>query len=528
MMMFTRNRVKANHYSNIILFGKELELSNEVKYLGVYLDPRLSMNRHIEHIRQKANNAMWAMCALCQKCWGLTPKMISYIYNAIILPRMTYGAIVFWHRLSEDNKGTKTNIISIGRAQRRIAMMITGAMRTTPGIALCALLKMTPIDLMITRRAMEAYFRLEKAGAWERNGYIEGHSRISKLTDRFMSTSERNRIEPTWLPSKRFSVLHEVARNGKTDCEMSVYVDAAVAGNRAGIGLVCYDLNIKESLKLKNSSDIISAETLAIEEAAQICLKTGITNKTIAFFTDSQEALKRIEASETRFRTTLSCVNTLNRLTSRNRRVEVRWLPKRMKKYQHMEADRLAKAAMHRLTSQVDNPGCEDEEGNSILEWVERRTNRRWEEAPFENIKVMFNGFGDERTTGILRFCKKDLRLLTYLLTSHAPIRSFLYKMGRSDTPNCRFCKTPGAKETTFHILTDCEADSIDMARRVNFGRGHLEESELAELSVKSLLTFAKHIKLDEITGICRQAVQNTSRTESVENTTEDIVVLEE
>jgi hypothetical protein len=66
------------------------------------------------------------------------------------------------------------------------------------------------------------------------------------------------------------------------------------------------------------------------------------------------------------------------------------------------------------------------------------------------------------------------------------------------------------------------------MARRVNFGRGHLEESELAELSVKSLLTFAKHIKLDEITGICRQAVQNTSRTESVENTTEDIVVLEE
>lgn len=129
----------------------------------------------------------------------------------------------------------------------------------------------------------------------------------------------------------------------------------------------------------------------------------------------------------------------------------------------------------------------------------------------------MFNGFEDERTKGIGRFCKKDLRLLTYLLTSHAPIRSFLYKMGRSDTPNCRFCSMPGARETTFHLLTDCESDPIDMARRKHFGRGYVEESELVDLSVNSLLAFAKQIKLEEITGICRQAVQNTSGSEVIE-----------
>jgi hypothetical protein len=48
MVLFTNNR-KLVGFKKPMLFGTELQLKNQVKYLGVILDEKLNWNSHIDH-----------------------------------------------------------------------------------------------------------------------------------------------------------------------------------------------------------------------------------------------------------------------------------------------------------------------------------------------------------------------------------------------------------------------------------------------------------------------------------------------
>jgi hypothetical protein len=61
------------------LFGQEIVLKNQVKYLGVILDSKLNWNSHIETRLKKATVALWQ----CRKgkSWGLKPKVVYWNYT---------------------------------------------------------------------------------------------------------------------------------------------------------------------------------------------------------------------------------------------------------------------------------------------------------------------------------------------------------------------------------------------------------------------------------------------------------------
>jgi hypothetical protein len=54
MVLFTNNR-KLVGFKKPILFGTELQLKNQVKYLGVILDEKLNWNSHIDHRMSKSD-----------------------------------------------------------------------------------------------------------------------------------------------------------------------------------------------------------------------------------------------------------------------------------------------------------------------------------------------------------------------------------------------------------------------------------------------------------------------------------------
>jgi hypothetical protein len=59
MVLFTNNR-KLVGFTKSILFGTELQLKNQIKYLGVILNKKkLNWNSHIDHKMQKATIAFW-------------------------------------------------------------------------------------------------------------------------------------------------------------------------------------------------------------------------------------------------------------------------------------------------------------------------------------------------------------------------------------------------------------------------------------------------------------------------------------
>ena len=89
---FTRKRKFS--INNLTLKDIPLELSDSVKYLGIFLDSKLNWNTHIKQAISKATNALWICRKTFCKQWGLKPRMIHGIYSVIVKPRIVYASLV--------------------------------------------------------------------------------------------------------------------------------------------------------------------------------------------------------------------------------------------------------------------------------------------------------------------------------------------------------------------------------------------------------------------------------------------------
>ena len=67
MVLFTRKRTLPGLIP-IVFFGKELERTNKVKYLGVVLDSKLTWSEHVDQKCKKATALFWQ----CRRIVGST------------------------------------------------------------------------------------------------------------------------------------------------------------------------------------------------------------------------------------------------------------------------------------------------------------------------------------------------------------------------------------------------------------------------------------------------------------------------
>ena len=70
----------------------DIELVEEYKYLGVYLDPKVSFNRHTEYLTKKAIGRLGTL--------GKTRKFVSQetsllMYKSLLVPVLDCGDIVY-------------------------------------------------------------------------------------------------------------------------------------------------------------------------------------------------------------------------------------------------------------------------------------------------------------------------------------------------------------------------------------------------------------------------------------------------
>jgi hypothetical protein len=94
MVLFTNNR-KIGGFYNPRLFGTELRMTDQVKYLGVILDKKFDWKAHLEHRMHKACIAYWQCCRTLQKTWRLPPKMVAWLYSSVVRPILSYTSLVW-------------------------------------------------------------------------------------------------------------------------------------------------------------------------------------------------------------------------------------------------------------------------------------------------------------------------------------------------------------------------------------------------------------------------------------------------
>lgn len=180
----------------IKIFDKPITRVTEFKYLGVVFDERLNWSKHIDYIVKKSRKAMYAAGKMVARSWGLTPKAMLWIYKMIVMPRITYGCIIWWPAVKK--KGVK---LKLRTEQRNELMLVTGAVKSTPGQALDALLDMIPLERKIEELAMRACYRLMQTGLWRdtsRGGEPNGHRMIEARVKELRTENE----DSDWIDRK--------------------------------------------------------------------------------------------------------------------------------------------------------------------------------------------------------------------------------------------------------------------------------------------------------------------------------------
>ncbi|GJE94756.1 hypothetical protein PsYK624_109280 [Phanerochaete sordida] len=130
--------------------------SRSMRYLGFYLDPKLSFRDHVRFYGRRATSTVAALRMLGNSNRGLSTVDKRRLYLSNVLPVLTYGAQLWWH---PSWKGKKWIMGSLQKAQRRAALWISGGFRTTRTGALEMPAGLLPIRHQVDKLMRKACLR---------------------------------------------------------------------------------------------------------------------------------------------------------------------------------------------------------------------------------------------------------------------------------------------------------------------------------------------------------------------------------
>lgn len=138
------------------LQGTSVTPSSAIKYLGVWLDTKLTFAPHVNETVKKAERTVVALTNLMPNVGG--PKSSKRrILASVAISQILY-AIPVWHSVT-DNKKLKNRL---SRIQRMMSIRVCSAYRTISAEAVCVIAGTPPIELLIKER-------VEKYGGEDRN-----------------------------------------------------------------------------------------------------------------------------------------------------------------------------------------------------------------------------------------------------------------------------------------------------------------------------------------------------------------------
>jgi len=138
---------------------------------------------HVDVKCNKALAAFYQVRTATSKTWGTSPKVVHWIYTAVIRPMLTYVAVIWWPRARYITVSKQ-----LAHVQRFACLYITGAMRTTPTAAMELLVGLVPLPTFIQQKAMMAYYRLCAASQWVDGG--GEHAKVSQKMAQLMPLSQ--------------------------------------------------------------------------------------------------------------------------------------------------------------------------------------------------------------------------------------------------------------------------------------------------------------------------------------------------
>ncbi|CAA7270795.1 unnamed protein product [Cyclocybe aegerita] len=158
------------------------------RYLGFYFDRGLTFHEHVHYYATKVFTTVQAMRMLGNSTRGLSPKQRRLLYRSCVVPIATYGYRLWYF----DGALIPGAMNQLKRMQRKAALWITGAFRTSPSGGLEALAGLIPGLLKRAEpHARSATLMTPAMRGKVKSTVMEVDERVHTLTESFEPVSRR-------------------------------------------------------------------------------------------------------------------------------------------------------------------------------------------------------------------------------------------------------------------------------------------------------------------------------------------------
>ena len=89
-------RLRKHHLDpELFLYGMPIPVVQEVKFLGLIFDSKLSFLPHIRYLKNKSTKALNLIRVVAHTSWGTDQDTVLLLYTSLIRSKLDYGCIVY-------------------------------------------------------------------------------------------------------------------------------------------------------------------------------------------------------------------------------------------------------------------------------------------------------------------------------------------------------------------------------------------------------------------------------------------------
>ena len=475
-----------------------IPLVSQFKFLGVVLDPRLTMNKHVTHIQTKCKRRLNLFRCITSTPAGADRNTLLRLYKTIVLPIIEYGSIIY-------AGGSQPTLDKLEVVQNNFLRLALGAMKTSPVISLQVDANITPLHIRrmeLTMRyvskikqfpnhaaskAIQVLPRLHFAylGPCEKRTGLTIASRVRKYEGDLnyklpeMTPMPAFHIAPWMVRPLSISFLFEARKHtfSLTEVQQSfskyqaehphfdfIYTDGSKNNDKTGIGIYSRDLpRIKR--RLPDSTSIYSAELYAIFLALELIDDNHIQLPCIC--SDSKSAVLGLMHPDFTQHIHSKIIQLHEKLINNGIEIQIIWIPGHSGIVGNETADHLAKEALG-LPDTFEIPLHHSSIRSSVHFHCRRLWQRNWTASgigtQLHQIKPNIEDWSSS-----IRQSRKEEKALSRLRIGHTYLTiSFIFN--HEPRPLCPSCREV---VNVKHILLHCIKYNAERAALQQFCRTH-------------------------------------------------------
>lgn len=279
---------RPKEYPGISIDGKEIEANQVTRWLGIWLDRKLSFLTHCQKWAAKAALISNHLRRLNHTQRGSSPRLIWQAVKACVIPTALYGAEVWWPGDSilswssgrqKELKHRCNRLLSyLGKPLISGIRAILPIYRTTPISALHRESGIPPVSILLAGIRLRHALRiqtLDQKHPMRQRAYGRGPTRLTQTANLLPKSQDAETTEIDDTPTQTNLLIQPASH------DIHLFTDGSCfPGDKAGGGYVIYQAQVKiaaEGFPIDRRVEPTDAEIIAIYNGLLTCLSKAMT-----------------------------------------------------------------------------------------------------------------------------------------------------------------------------------------------------------------------------------------------------------